>query len=180
MVSKLVLYILVDLDLDIQLKTNRVTFETDDAVLYSILIFLWKGLACPSLSHLEIASPPHFMYTISRKTFFMLYAINWPNFIAWLSLVLEILCNVCIVIICFPVIDVMNFEIILTSYQVVFLHDFLDNNLNILRTKGAFKMKYKALFINFKEISLKQIRPTSLEGESLSLSQYKKRFYCSY
>ena len=41
-------------------------------------------------------------------------------------------------------------------------------------------MKYKALFINFKEISLKQIRPTSLEGESLSLSQYKKRFYCSY
>ena len=70
----------------------------------------------------------------------------------------------------------MNFEIILTSYQVVFLHDFLDNNLNILRTKGAFKMKYKALFINFKEISLKQIRPTSLEGESLSLSQYKKDF----
>ena len=110
MVSKLVLHILVDLDSDIQLKTNRVTFETDDAVVYSI--FFYKRV--------------------------------------WLSLVLEILCDVCIVITCFPVIDVMNFEIILTSYQAVFLHDFLDNNLNILRTKGAFKMKYKALFINFK------------------------------
>ena len=45
-------------------------------------------------------SPPHFMY---EKMFAiaMLYSLNWPNFIVWLSLLLEILGNMCITIICF-------------------------------------------------------------------------------
>ena len=34
---------------------------------------------------LEIVSPPHFMYDFARKMFFMLYSINWPNSIGWLS-----------------------------------------------------------------------------------------------
>ena len=41
----------------------------------------------------------------------MLYSINQPTFIAWLSLVLEILDNICIAIICCPVYDVTNFGI---------------------------------------------------------------------
>ena len=47
----------------------------------------------------------------------------WPNItngIAWLPLLLEILDNMCIVIIWFPVGDVINFEIN-PSYQAVFL-----------------------------------------------------------
>ena len=46
------------------------------------------------------------------------------------------------VIVCVPVYDVINFEIKL-SYQAIFLHDreSQDKNLNILRTKSAFKMK---------------------------------------
>ena len=47
----------------------------------------------------------------SRKIFLTLYFINWTNFIAWLPLLLEILGNMRITIICYPVCDVMNFEI---------------------------------------------------------------------
>ena len=45
---------------------------------------------------LGLVSPPHFMYDFSRKMFLMLHSINWPNFIVWLSLLLEILSNICI------------------------------------------------------------------------------------
>ena len=40
-------------------------------------------------------------------------------------------------------------------------------------TKRAFKMKYKALFIIFKELLLKQIIPTFLEGGSPTLKKTK-------
>ena len=43
---------------------------------------------------LGIASPPYFVCDFSRKMFFMLYSINWPNFIAWLPLLLEIFVNI--------------------------------------------------------------------------------------
>ena len=62
---------------------------------------------------LGLVPPPHFVYNSSRENFLMLYSINWPNFIAWLPLLLEILYNMCIVIICFPLDDVTNFEIYL-------------------------------------------------------------------
>ena len=42
---------------------------------------------------LGLVFSPHFAYDILRKMFLMLYSINWPNFIAWLFLVLEILVN---------------------------------------------------------------------------------------
>ena len=41
----------------------------------------------------------------------MLYPINWPNFMAWLPLLLEILRNTCIVIIYSLVYDVIDYEI---------------------------------------------------------------------
>ena len=50
----------------------------------------------------------------SRKMFLMLHSINWPNFIVLLSLLLEILGNMCITIICKPGCDVIIFEINLT------------------------------------------------------------------
>ena len=53
--------------------------------------FLGKGLG--------IVSPAHFVYDISTKMFLMLYCINWPSFITWLPLLLEILGNMCIAII---------------------------------------------------------------------------------
>ena len=42
--------------------------------------------------------------------YFSLYSIKWPIFIAWLSLPLAILDDMCILIICCPVCDVINFE----------------------------------------------------------------------
>ena len=41
----------------------------------------------------RIVSTPHFVYDFSRKMFLTLYSINWPNFIDWLPLLLEILGN---------------------------------------------------------------------------------------
>ena len=54
---------------------------------------------------------PHFLYDFSKKNYFSRYIISWPNFIAWLCLLLEILDNICTVIICFQVCDFINFEI---------------------------------------------------------------------
>ena len=54
--------------------------------------FLDKGLG--------IVSPAHFVYDFSTKMFLMLYFINWPNCIAWLALVLDILGKMCIAIVC--------------------------------------------------------------------------------
>ena len=47
---------------------------------------------------LWLVSPPHFVYDFSRKMLLMLYSINWPKFIIWLPLLLEILGNMCITI----------------------------------------------------------------------------------
>ena len=49
---------------------------------------------------LGIVSPAHFVYDFSIEMFLMLYSIDWPNFIVWLPLLLEILGNMCITIVC--------------------------------------------------------------------------------
>ena len=60
----------------------------------------------------KLVSLPHFLYDFSKKKLFLtLYFVSWPNFIAWLCLLLEILDNICTVIICFQVCDFINFEI---------------------------------------------------------------------
>ena len=66
----------------------------------------------------------------------------------------------------------MNFEIYLNFFYLnVFPHDqkSQDKNLNILRTKRPFKMRL-AFFIIFKELPLKQIKQTYLDGESSALN----------
>ena len=78
--------------------------------------FLDKGLG--------IVSPAHFMYDFSTKMFLMLYSINWPNLIAWLPLLLEILGNMWIAIVCYPGCDVINFETnLIFLIESFFLHD---------------------------------------------------------
>ena len=60
---------------------------------------------------LGIVSPAHFVYDFSTKIFIMLYSNTYPNFIVWLLLLFEILGNICIAIIYYPVCDVMGLEI---------------------------------------------------------------------
>ena len=59
---------------------------------------------------LGIASPPHFVYNFSRKVILMLNFINWPSFLIWFPLLLQILGNVCIAIIFFSGCDVIDFQ----------------------------------------------------------------------
>ena len=60
---------------------------------------------------LGLVSPRDFVHDFSRKTFLILYSVNWSNFIVWLPFLLEISGNLCIVIVCYSVCDVLNFEI---------------------------------------------------------------------
>ena len=66
-----------------------------------------------------------------KEKIFQFFFINWPSFIVWSSLLLDILWNMCTAINQFLVADVINFEL------PVFLQDKKnqDKNLNILRTK---------------------------------------------
>ena len=59
----------------------------------------------------DLVSLPHFRQDFWRKKFLTLYFIDWPNFIAWLPLALEMLVNKCSVIICLPVCEVIIFKI---------------------------------------------------------------------
>ena len=65
--------------------------------------------------------------------FITLYCIDWPSLIAWLSLLHEILGNICIIIICYPVCDVINFEI---------KHSFLIKLFFYIIKKSGWKCKY--------------------------------------
>ena len=63
-------------------KTKSMKLETVNSQICSILIFLKIALGQ--------VFPTHFEHGISRKMFLMLYSNNWPNFISWLLLLLEI------------------------------------------------------------------------------------------
>ena len=73
---------------------------------------------------LELVSLPHFLHNVLRKIFILLYSINWPLFIVWLSLHCAILGNIHIIIVCKPGCDVMNFEVnLIFLIKSFFLHD---------------------------------------------------------
>ena len=89
----------------------------------------------------------------------VIYCVNRPSFMVWLTLLLEILGNTCIASTCRPVCDHIKFGIILSFLIKPLSHVIKKThykNLNILRPKRLFNMKYKAFFLIFKELSLKQ------------------------
>ena len=99
--------------LEYKIQTNCITFQTVDPEIYSILIFFSVTSASTT-----------FRIWYFKKIFLILYSNNWANFIVCLLLLLEMLNNMGIVIFCFPVDDVINFETWpYLSYQVIFLHD---------------------------------------------------------
>ena len=79
--------------------------------------FLDKGLG--------IVSPAHFVYDFSTKMFLMLYSINWPDFIAWLPLLLLRYWAICVLQLFVTLgCDVMDFEIkLIFIIKPFFLHD---------------------------------------------------------
>ena len=134
MISNLVLRYLCRPRIGHIIKTICITFQTVDAQFR----FLWKG---PGL-----ASSPHFEYDFSKK-YFSCYILLTDQMS--LSLLLEILVNMCIAIICLPVYDVTNSEIqCYPSDQAFFLHDHQcrEKNLNILKIKRPFWHEVKSIF----------------------------------
>ena len=110
-----------------------------------------------------IVSSTHFVYDFLAKIFPLLYSINWPNFIAWLPLLLDILDNICIAIVCYP--GYLSNRDVFPTWPKSY-----DKNLNILRTERVFKIKQKAFFNIFKRLSIKQITQIFLEGENPTLN----------
>ena len=150
------------------MKTNYKTLEywSRDTLNFD---FSEKGLG--------LVSPPHFVYDLSRKMFLKLYPINWPNFIVWLPLLLQILGNMFITIVFYPGCDVIKFEInLILSSRFATWPNTEDNNLNILRLKRAFDVKLKVFFIIFKRFSVAKhcLRPESapLMDQHLTLVFY--------
>ena len=101
---------------------------------------------------LGIVSSPHFVYDFSIKMFLMLYFIIWPNFIVWWPLLLKILGNMYIGSVCYPVCDVITFEINLAFLIKPFFYLTKQprQKLNILRTKKLLRPNKKHFFIIFK------------------------------
>ena len=104
--------------------TIKTKFQTLSSEICSVLIFL-KGSGT--------SFPAHFVYDFSSKIFCMLSSINWPRFIVWFCLLLEILRNICNAIICCPGCDVISFEI---------NHSFLINLLFHINKKSGQECKY--------------------------------------
>ena len=92
---------------------------------------------------LGLISPSHFVYIILRKYFLNLYSIKWPNFIIWLPVLLEILDNMCTVIIWFPVGGIINFETSLSF--LIWLFSYM-TNLNIVWKKKFLRWIWKHFY----------------------------------
>ena len=81
-------------------------YETSDCWSTDLLNFDFLGV--------ELISQSHFAQAFSRKIFLLLYSITWSNFIVWLPLLLEIIGSMFIVIVSYPLCDVINCEIYLS------------------------------------------------------------------
>ena len=64
-----------------------------------------------------IVSPTYFLHYFWRKIFLLLYSINRSNFNVWLSLLCEILDNMCIAVVCWQGCNVINFEIFFSLFS---------------------------------------------------------------
>ena len=105
--------------------------------------FLKKGLGP--------VSPLHFVLDFSRKIFLISYYINWLDFLVWLPLLLQISANVCIVIVCYPVFDVINFEAYISFLIEPFSYMTKNSEqiLKYLNNKKSFYGEIKIMFHHF-------------------------------
>ena len=102
---------------------------------------------------------------IFQEKYFANYSVNWPNFIVWFPLILEILGNMYIVIVCFPTCGVINFEINLIfliafpylSKAVFYMTKKSRQNVNIPKAKRDFQVKWKSFFIILKRCQFPKI-----------------------
>ena len=118
---------------------------------HNILKLNCGPLAITSYKGIELVSLPHFGQDIRRKLFLSLYYITWPNFIVCLHLIHEILCTMCIIIVCWPSHDVINFEINVISLIKSFTCRTKKSRqkYKYLENKKSFSNEIKSIFYNF-------------------------------
>ena len=107
---------------------------------WSLTFTLHKTILKRGLELVLLPLFPHYFWT---KIYLTLYFINWPNFIAWLPLLLEIMGKTFIAVICCPGCDAINFQINITflSSRSSKKPKSQNKTVNISRTKRAFNMK---------------------------------------
>ena len=91
------------------IKSNSTNFQTNLQILRSNDVLNFDF----SENDLGLVPSPHFMYNFFKKDVSHVICFC-PNFIIRFPLLLEVLGNTCIIIICFQVYDVINFEISLS------------------------------------------------------------------
>ena len=91
-----------------------------------------------------------------------------------LLLLLEILGHICILIICCPVFDVINFEIKLSFFRKSFFYITKKSaqKYKYPITKRAFNVKLRAISSFFEGLLLKETKATFLEGEKPTLTHF--------
>ena len=100
---------------------------------------------------LELVSLPHLKHDFWGKIILTSFFIKWLNFIAWLTLLLEILGNMCTAIICCPVCDVINFQ---TNLSLLIKPFFLINKKSkqiykYLKNEKNFQHEIESIFHHF-------------------------------
>ena len=96
-------------------------------------------------------SPRHILHDFRRNILLTLNFIKWPTFIAWLPLLLEILGNMCIVIISCSVCDVINFKInqSLLIKPFSYITKMLGQKCKYLKNKKSSKHETKSIFHHY-------------------------------
>ena len=99
------------------------------------------------------------------------------NFIVWWLLRFDIFSKIFIVIVCVSIGDVINFEIYLSLLMKPFpyITGKFRTKMQMSWEKNKLLRWNKSIIHHFKELSLKKINPTFLEGDSPTL-----RTYCNF
>ena len=115
---------------------------------------------------LGLVFPSHFLYDFPMKMLLIWHSINRPNFIVWLTLLFEILGNLCITIVCLPGCNLIKFEINLSFLIKPFCYMTKKSRqkLKYLETEKSFWGEIKGFIIIFEGLSVakKCLRPVGL------------------
>ena len=150
------------------MSKSRAIVETETKVetiwFYLLLIFFKK-----TKRGLELVSLLHFLPDFWRKIFLTLYSIQWPNFIFWLPLHFEMLSNMCIAIVCYPVCDVIKFEIDLNIFQ----RDQKSQEKNISKTQFITFHHFQSAFIEANKANFFEDERTTFMGSYTPIKTLK-------
>ena len=123
-------------------KTNFTIFQTVDPEICLILIWVQDQLL------------QHILCIILQGKYFSCYILSTDLVLSdsiWLALLLETLSNMCVVLICYPVCDAINFEI----YNSFFINPFFNlikksrRKCKYLKKEKSFQHEIRSIFHHF-------------------------------